>query len=89
MVNKKLVVISYCCIFLFIFFCAIAYAIIPTYLNKAFDSKIDLPKSEAMITANSAVSAIPTSNLFWLVLLVVVGIIVLFIFGSLSMFSAY
>lgn len=89
MVDKKLVVISYCCIFLFIFFCAVGYIIIPTYLNKAFHKSIDLPKTEVMNSATSAMSAIPTGNLFWLMLLVIVAIVALFLFSTFSMFSAY
>jgi len=89
MVDTKLVAISYCCIFVFILFCAIGYIILPTYLNKAYHKNIDLPKTAVMTNAVSAVSEIPTSTLFWGVLLVIVGIIVLFIFGSLSMFRAY
>ena len=89
MVDTKLVAISYCFIFLFILFCAIGYIIVPTYLNKAFHKNIDLPKTEVMNDAVTAVSAIPTSNLFWLVLLVILGMVFLFLFGTLSMFGAY
>jgi hypothetical protein len=89
MVNQKLVVISYCCIFLFILFCAVGYIIIPTYLNKAFHKSIDLPKTAVMDNAASAMSAIPTSNLFWLMLLVIIGVAALFLYGSFSMFGAY
>jgi len=89
MVNKKLVVISYCCIFLFIYLCAIAYAVIPTYVNKAFHSNIDLPKSQALNSTTVAIASINTSTLFWLVLLIVGGIIIFFALGSFTMFSAY
>jgi hypothetical protein len=89
MVNKKLVVISYCCIFLFIYFCAIAYAIVPTYLNKSFNTNIELPKSEAIFSATSAVASLNTSTLFWLAVIAVICIVVFFIMGSLTMFSAY
>ena len=89
MVDTKLVAISYCCIFLFILCCAIGYIILPTYLNKAFHSNIDLPKTTVMNNSITAVSAIPTSNLFWLVLIIIILIVIFFIYGSLSMFSAY
>jgi len=89
MVNKKLVVISYCCIFLFIYFCAIAYAVVPTYMNKAFNSNIDLPKSESMTFATNAASSINTSTLGWFVVIVIIIIIILFTMGSFTMFSAY
>lgn len=89
MVNKKLIVISYCCIFLFIYFSAMAYAIIPTYLNKAYHSNIQLPKSQIINNTTTAVASINTSTLLWLVVIVIIGIIVFFIFGSISMFSAF
>lgn len=89
MVNKKLIVISYCCIFLFIYFCAIAYAIIPAYLNKAFHSNINLPKSQATDSAITAVSSIPNSTVFWMMFFVVLIIVVLLTMGSISMFGAY
>lgn len=61
----------------------------PTYINKAFHKNIDLPKTEVMSNAVTAVSAIPTGNLFWIALGVIIIVAVLIIYGSLSMFSAY
>jgi len=89
MVNQKLVAISYCLIFLFILFCAVGYIVLPTYINKAFHKNIDLPKTNVMYDATSAVSAIPTNTLFWVALGVAVLIVMFFIFGSMTMFSAY
>jgi len=89
MVDTKLVAISYCLIFLFILFCAVGYIIIPTYVNKAFHKNIDLPKTAVMNNSITAVSAIPTGNLFWLALGTIIIIAVFIIYGSLSMFSAY
>jgi hypothetical protein len=89
MVNTKLVAVSYCSIFLFILFCAIGYIVLPTYMNKAFDKNIDLPKTAVMNNATSAISAIPTSNLFWLSAVIVILLIVFFLFGTFSMFGAY
>jgi len=89
MVNQNLVAISYCCIFVFILFCAVGYIIIPTYLNKAFHSNIDLPKTAVMTNSITAVSAIPTGNLMWLALVVIAAIIIMFALSSLTMFGAY
>lgn len=89
MVDTKLVAISYCLIFLFILFCAVGYIVIPTYVNKAFHKNIDLPKTAVMTNSVTAVSAIPTGNLFWIALGTIIIIAVFIIYGSLSMFSAY
>lgn len=89
MVDKRLVVISYCCIFLFILFCAVGYIVLPTYLNKAFHKNIDLPKTAVMDNSITAVSAIPTSNLFWIALGIVILIVVFIFISSMTMFGAY
>ena len=89
MVDTKLVAISYCFIFLFILFCAVGYIVLPTYINKAFHKNIDLPKTEVMNNAVTAVSAIPTGNLFWIALAIIILIAVFIIYGSLNMFSAF
>jgi len=89
MVDTKLVAISYCLIFLFILFCAVGYIVLPTYVNKAFNKSIDLPTTAVMDNGIIAVSAIPTNTLFWLALGVTILIIIFFIYGSLTMFSAF
>jgi hypothetical protein len=89
MVDTQKVAISYCFIFLFIFFCAVGYIVLPTYINKAFHKSIDLPKTTVMNNTITAVSAIPTNNLFLLALAVLAAIIIFFVFGSMSMMSAY
>lgn len=89
MVDTKLVAVSYCFIFLFILFCAVGYIVIPTYVNKAFHKNIDLPKTEVMDNSITAISAIPTNNLFIFALVILIAIIIFFIMGTFSMFSAY
>ena len=63
MVNKRLVIISYLCTFLFIYLCVMAYAIIPTALNKEFNMNIDLPKNQAVNETITAVSEINSNSL--------------------------
>lgn len=80
MVNKKFIVISYCCTFLLVYLCAITYTIIPAYLNKGFNMDISPPKTAFTTTTVNAVSEIPFSNMTFLI----VGLIVLIIISALS-----
>jgi hypothetical protein len=73
MAIKKYVAISYCCAFLFVYFSSIAYALLSTSMNNAWD--ISLPQTTAMNASASAISSfssVPGT-------LAVVGVIVLVI----------
>ena len=55
MAIKKWVVISYCFIFLAIYFCNFAYAFLSTSINEKYNT--NLPQTETMNATTSAVSS--------------------------------
>ena len=73
MAIKKLVAISYCFIFLAMYFCSIAYALLSTSINNAYDTA--LPQTTAMNATATAISSFSS----WSGTLVVLGIVVLII----------
>lgn len=68
MAIKRLVVISYCFAFLFVYFSSLAYAFLSTSMNKVYNTS--LPQTIAMNATSSAI----TSFSSWNGTLVVVGI---------------
>ena len=73
MAIKKLVAISYCLIFLALYFCSIAYALLSTSINDAYE--IALPQTIAMNATSTAISSISS----WGGVLVIIGIVALII----------
>lgn len=74
MANKKWLVISYCCIFLSIYFLFIGYSAISSYAITNYN--IDMPQTIAM---NSTVSAIGSVS-SWSGTLLSVGIVTIVLF---------
>lgn len=85
MANKKWLIISYCCIFLSIYFLFIGYSLISSAVNKEY--KINLPQTIAMNSTTSAISSIPSfsNNLLFVGISVVVVCIILFLLGNRAM----
>lgn len=88
MANKKWLVISYCCIFLSIYFLFIGYSTISSYVIKNYN--IEMPQTVAMNATSSATSSILSWGGTGLTVGVVsiVLFIILQIIGSRAMASA-
>ena len=85
MVNKKLLAISYCCAFLFVYLCNIAYAIVPPLFEKSTGVQVKLPQNTMTYASyNATISSVSslgeTSSLF--VIIIVVTIIGFVLFSS-------
>lgn len=79
MVNKKLLAMSYCFIFISIYFMTIVYASLSLYFEKEY--KINLPQtttSNSTITALSSFSSWSSIPIF-LIIIVGIGIVLFFI----------
>lgn len=89
MANKKLVAISYCCAFMFIYFINLAYALLSTSINNNFNTH--LPQDVGTVNATMSVVSSFSS---WNGSIVVAGIfavviaIIFIIMSSKSMASA-
>jgi hypothetical protein len=74
MANKKWLVISYCCIFLSIYFLFIGYSAISSYVITNY--KINVPQTISMNSTASAISSVSS----WSGTLLSVGILTIILF---------
>lgn len=79
MANKKWLVISYCCIFLSIYFLFIGYSTISSYAIKTYN--IDIPQTISMNATSSAMSSMSGSWAGGLLFIGVVAIVLFIITG--------
>ena len=74
MANKKWLVISYCCIFLSIYFLFIGYSAISSYVTINYN--VEMPQTIAMNSTTSAITSISS----WSGMLLSVGIVTIILF---------
>ena len=74
MANKKWLVISYCCIFLSIYFLFIGYSAISSYANNNYN--VTLPQTTAMNATSSAMSSVSSFG----GILLVIGVLAIILF---------
>lgn len=85
MANKKWLVVSYCCIFLSIYFLFIGYSLISSSINT--DYNINLPQTIAMNSTTSAISSMGSwgGSLLTVGVIVIVLCIIFFLIGQRAM----
>jgi hypothetical protein len=81
MANKKWLVISYCCIFLSVYFLFIGYSAISSYLNTNYE--LSIPQTISMNATSSAISSLSS----WNGSLLIVGISTIILFVILYLFG--